>query len=66
MMTESLRLIMCVTAELKTKLQVATDRSVPLAWFDCGTKNGKGNISTAAIALILAHPGEPIFRGTTQ
>jgi hypothetical protein len=29
-------------------------------------KNGKGKISTEAIALILAHPGAPIFCGTTQ
>jgi hypothetical protein len=29
-------------------------------------KNGEGKISTEAIALILARPGEPIFCETTQ
>ena len=28
-------------------------------------KNGEGKISTEAIALILVHPDQPIFRGTT-
>ena len=62
MMTECLGLIMSVTAELKTKLQVLQNLPGSMV----GTKNGKGKVSTATIALILAHPGEPIFSGTTQ
>jgi hypothetical protein len=64
MMIESLRLIVC-NGWTEDKTASRCGSSVPLGWSDCQGKNGKGKISTEAIALILAHPGEPIFRETT-
>jgi len=52
-------------AELETKLQVAADRACCLPG-PIPRQKWEGKISTEAIALILAHPGEPIFCETTQ